>query len=297
MTENHKSGFVSIVGKPNVGKSTLVNALLGMKLSIVSPKAQTTRHRIYGILNAEDYQIILVDTPGVIKPKYKLHSAMMQSVVTALHDAEVVMMMVDANEKHSEEELIFKVNKSKLPVVLVINKMDESQPEHILGRIEQLQSQITNIQETVVISALHKYGLDGLVQTLLKYLPEGPEYYDKEQITDRPERFFVSEIIREKIFLLTDQELPYSCTILVQLFEERENMVYIDAEIHVERQNHKAMLIGKNGSMVKKIGTDARKDIEKMLAQKVYLNLYVRVSEKWKDSDYQLKNFGYGEKS
>ncbi|MCS7073500.1 MAG: GTPase Era [Bacteroidia bacterium] len=290
---HHKSGFVSIVGKPNVGKSTLLNALLGQKLCIVTPKAQTTRHRIFGILSEPDYQIVFSDTPGIIKPKYRLHQKMMESVDSAIHDAEVVVVMVDVKEQFQEEELLHKIQKTKLPILLVLNKSDLATGEEIQQRIEFLTS-VISCKEVLVISALQKKNLDQLVAAILKYLPEAPPYFDKDQISDRPDRFFISEFVREQIFLHTAQEIPYACEVSITKFEELDNgTVFIDAEIHVERQSQKGMLIGKKGAMVKKIGTAARQEIEAFLEKPVYLQLYVRVAEDWKNSQFFMKQFGY----
>lgn len=289
----HRSGFVSIVGKPNVGKSTLLNALLGQKISIVSPKAQTTRRRILGILSDEDYQIIFNDTPGIITPRYGLHQAMMRSVESAVEDAEIILLMVAANEKQPETNVLELLAKQKSSIILAVNKADLSDVETIKQKIEAIES-VLPIRESLVIAALHDFNVQELLELLLRYLPEGPAYYDKELITDLPTRFFVAEIIREKIFLQYEKEIPYSTEVTISQYIERPNGVtFIEAEIHVERLSQKGILIGKQGEALKKIGSFARRDIEEFIEGPVYLQLYVRVTEEWKDKDRQLKSFGY----
>jgi len=290
----HRSGFVAVIGRPNVGKSTLINAILGQKLCIVTPKAQTTRHRILGIYNDEESQIIFVDSPGIIKPKYELQKIMMRSVKNAIRDAEIILLLMEPFPQALEEEVFFQLEYVKVPIFLVINKSDIATPEEIQTRIHDLHAKI-QVHETLVISALNKINLDQLLSTLKKYLPEGPAYYDKDMLSDRPERFFIAEIIREKIFLNTEEEIPYSCDVAVIICEERDHIFWIEAEIYVSRKNHKAMLIGKNGQMIKKIGTQARPEIEELLQKPVYLNLYVKVSEDWKNDPMKLKYFGYKE--
>ncbi len=290
----YKSGFVSIVGKPNAGKSTLINALLGQKLAIVTPKAQTTRHKIYGILNEENYQIILVDTPGIIVPKYKLQTNMMKFVASAMQDSEVIVLVADVQEKFDETEVIEKLKTSKMPIILALNKIDVSDPDEINERIEHFES-LLPIKATIPMSALHKENIEMLLNKVLEFLPEGPAWFEKDQLTDKPEKFFVSEFIREQIFLHCEEELPYSSEVSILVFDESKKPLYIDAEIHLEKKSHKGMIIGKEGQMIKKIGTEARKSIEKFLGKKVFLNLYVRVTENWKESDFHLKNFGYEE--
>ncbi len=290
----HQSGFVSIIGRPNVGKSTLINTILGQKLCIVSPKAQTTRHKILGIYNEENCQIIFVDSPGIIKPKYHLQKVMMKSVQNALFEAELVLLVMEPTPQALESEVFFQIQKVFAPIILVINKADTASSEQIQLRIQNLK-EIVPFQDFVVISALKKQNIDELKHKILKFLPEGPAYYDKEMLSDRPERFFIAEIIREKIFLYTEEEIPYSCDVSVLMCEERENIFWIEAEIYVTRKNHKAMLIGKNGQMIKKIGTEARPEIQDLLQKEVYLNLYVKVSEDWKNNPLKLKFFGYNE--
>lgn len=288
----HKSGFVSIIGKPNAGKSTLLNALLGRPLSIVTPKASTTRHRILGIDNADDYQIVFSDTPGVIKPKYRLHNSMMGAVSGALDDADVVLLMISMDERFPEAEMLEMVGKSEAPRILVANKIDLAEPEEVQKRLSEV-SAILDSQETLAISALKKFNVDNLRTLILKYLPEGPPYFNKDDISDRPERFFVAEMIREHLFRQLRQELPYSSEVSIEEFTEEEKITRISAVIHVDRKSQKGMVIGKGGASLKKIGQAARFDIEAFLQQKVFLQLHVKVSEGWKDSNAYLRGFGY----
>jgi len=300
-----RAGYVGVVGKPNVGKSTLLNALLGQKLSIVTPKAQTTRHRIVGIINGERFQMVMFDTPGIIQPKYALHRAMMKSVRNSLYDADVILLLASIDEQFSEAEVVKllqshrknKKNKSEknleeTPVILAVNKCDLASPEQYEEKVKSIISEVA-VKEAIAISALKNFNLDLLTNILLQYLPDNPPFFDTEQLSDRPERFFVSEIVREKIFLHLSQEIPYSCDVQVLKYEEREKLIYIDAEIHAERKSQKGILIGKNGDMLKKIGTEARVDIEELLQMKVFLNLYVRITENWKEKDFHIRNFGY----
>lgn len=290
--EGHKSGYVAILGKPNAGKSTLLNALLEYKLSIATYKAQTTRHRIVGLQNADDYQIVWLDTPGVIDPEYKLHEAMMRQVRGALQDADVVLLLVVPEETHSEESLFKLLEPVRTPLVLAVNKADLAGEAAISARQAEFKKRLSPA-ETLAISALKEENLDELQAAILRLLPEAPPYYPKDQLSDRPERFFAAELIREQVFLHLSQELPYSAEIQVVKFDEREDLTFIDAEIHVERKSQKGMVIGKGGTMLRKIGTAARLALEEMLGRKVFLNLYVRVSEKWKDKDLYLRGFGY----
>lgn len=290
--KEHKAGFVAIVGKPNAGKSTLMNALIGEKLAIITPKAQTTRHRIMGILSGEDYQIVFSDTPGVIRPKYKLHESMMKYVGTAISDADIVVLVIDVHEQFPEEEMLKMIPSKKIPVILAMNKSDTAPQGKIDARIQEISKQI-KLTKTVVMSALNKTGIEDLLESILEILPEGPAYFDKDMITDRPERFFVAEIIREQIFLQYEEEIPYGTEVSILEFKEGDDKIHIEAEIHTERLNHKGILIGKKGAGIKAIGTAARIEIEKLLDKPVFLNLYVRVAEKWKDSGHYLKGFGY----
>jgi GTP-binding protein Era len=292
--KTHKSGFVSIIGKPNAGKSTLMNALVGAKLAIATPKAQTTRHRILGIANDEDYQIVFSDTPGVILPQYRLHRAMMSQVHHSLEDADLMIILVDVNEKFPEEEVFKIARKSKIPKILVINKVDKSDQEKVKARYEQIKEQI-EFDQGIGISALHGFNMLELKKMIVDALPEGPPYFDKDSISDRPERFFVAELVREKIFLFLRDEVPYSTQVTILDFEEKDGVDVIHAEIHVERDSQKAILIGKKGVMIQKIGAAARKDIEAFLDKRIYLDLHVRVTENWKDSKFHLRSFGFGE--
>ncbi|MEZ4828535.1 MAG: GTPase Era [Bacteroidia bacterium] len=290
----HKSGFVSIIGKPNAGKSTLLNQLLGKKLSIATPRAQTTRHRIFGIDSGENYQIVYSDTPGLIRPKYRLQERMVGFIGESLEDADLIVLLIAVNETFPEEDLIALADKTDIPKILVINKIDEVEEDKVFLRMKGIMDRFSFV-EAIPVSALKGTNVEKLKSLVLQHLPEGPAYFDKDQISDRPERFFVAEIIREKIFLLLRQELPYSTQVVIDNFEEeeKEDRIYIQATIHVERQGHKGMIIGKQGSMLKKIGSMARKDIEAFLGQHVYLELYVRVTEGWKNSRNHLRDFGY----
>ncbi len=289
----HRSGFVSIIGKPNAGKSTLLNQLLGRKLSITTPKAQTTRHRIFGIDSGDDYQIVYSDTPGLIRPKYRLHERMNTFIDQSMEDADIIVLLLAADESFPEDDLIQKVSRTKVPIFLVINKVDTVPQATVFHRMQQL-SQLVKFTEAIPISALIGTQVPKLKELILQYLPEGPVYFPKDQISDRHERFFVGEIIREKIFLLLRDELPYSTEVEIEEFDESGDKVRIMATIHVERQNHKGMVIGKQGQTLKRIGIDARKDLELFLQQPVNLLLYVRVSTNWKNSLSALRGFGYG---
>jgi len=288
----HKAGFVSIIGKPNVGKSTLMNALIGEKLSIITPKAQTTRHRILGIVNEEDYQIVFSDTPGVIKPKYGLQDAMMHSVNGALTDADLLLFVTDINEQYDENDVLEKILNTTIPMIVLINKIDNATQEQVDEKTAFWQEKL-NPKHIFAISALHKYNLDGIMTMLLDNLPEHEAYYDKEELSDRSQRFFVSEIIREKIFTNYQKEIPYSTEVVITAFKEEEKLTRISAEIIVERDSQKNILIGKGGSMLKKVGTEARKDIEKFLDQKVFLETFVKVLPDWRSKKNYLKSFGY----
>ena len=289
---SHKAGFVSIIGKPNVGKSTLMNALIGEKLSIITPKAQTTRHRILGIVNEEDYQIVFSDTPGVIKPKYQLQDSMMSSVNGALSDADLLLFVTDINEQYDENDVLEKIFNTTIPMIVLINKIDNATQEQVDEKSAFWREKL-NPKHIFAISALHKYNLDGIMTMILDNLPEHAPYYDKEDLTDRSQRFFVSEIIREKIFTNYQKEIPYSTEVIITSFKEEEKITRISAEIVVERDSQKNILIGKGGSMLKKVGTEARKDIEKFLDQKVFLETFVKVIPDWRTKKNYLKSFGY----
>lgn len=289
---SHKAGFVSIIGKPNVGKSTLMNALVGEKLSIITPKAQTTRHRILGIVNEEDYQIVFSDTPGIIKPRYGLQDSMMNSVKGALTDADLILFVTDINEQHDENDVLEKITHTSIPMIVLINKIDNATQEQVDEKVAYWQEQLKP-KHIFAISALHQYNLDGILNTVLNYLPEHAPFYDKEDLTDRNLRFFVSEIIREKIFNNYQKEIPYSTEVIITAFKEEENITRISAEIIVERDSQKNILIGKAGASLKKVGTEARKDIEKFLDQKVFLETFVKVLPDWRSKKNYLKSFGY----
>ncbi|WP_199140923.1 GTPase Era [Pedobacter sp. ASV12] len=289
---SHKAGFVSIIGKPNVGKSTLMNALVGEKLSIITPKAQTTRHRILGIVNEDDYQIVFSDTPGIIKPLYGLQDSMMSAVNGALVDADLIFFVTDINEKHDENDVLEKINNTSIPLVVLLNKIDKASQEQVDEKIAFWQKEL-NPKHIFAISALEGYNVDGLLPLILDNLPEHPPYYDKDELTDRSQRFFVSEIIREKIFNNYQKEIPYSTEVIVTSFKEEEDIIRINAEIIVERDSQKNILIGKAGSMLKKVGMEARKDIEKFVDKKVFLQTFVKVLPDWRSKKNYLKNFGY----
>ncbi|MEA1886296.1 MAG: GTPase Era [Bacteroidota bacterium] len=289
----HKSGFVNILGNPNVGKSTIMNALVGEKLSIITSKSQTTRHRILGIVNGDDFQIIFSDTPGIIKPAYKLQEAMMHSVYSAIGDADLIVYVSDVNEKiDKNRETLNRVIESEVPVILAINKIDLSDQE----RLEQLVEKWKTIMPEAFIiplSATEKFNTDNLLKIILKKLPEAPAYFPKDQLTDRYERFFVSEIIREKILNNYKKEIPYSVEIEIESYKEESKIVNIRAVIHVTRESQKGIIIGHRGKMLKKTGSEARKDIEEFIGKQVYLELYVKVSKDWRDRPGTLKKFGY----
>ena len=292
----HKAGFVNIVGNPNVGKSTLTNKLVGERLSIITSKAQTTRHRILGIVNEEDYQIVFSDTPGVLKPNYKLQESMLRFSKTALQDADVIIYMTDVVEKMDKNsDFLNSVKKTKSPVILVINKIDESNPEKLDELVTLWKEQLPNA-EIYPMSALHGFNTDNLMKRIKELLPECDPYFDKDALTDKPTRFFISEIIREKILLYYQKEIPYSVEIEVEEFKESAKQIDIRAVIHVARDSQKGIIIGHQGSALKKTGTEARKDIEKFLDKKVFLQLYVKVNKDWRDKDKTLRNFGYDQK-
>ena len=289
----HKSGFVNIVGSPNVGKSTLMNQLVGEKLSIVTSKAQTTRHRILGIVNDEDYQIVFSDTPGVVNAAYKLHETMMDYVNTSLKDADVLLFITDPRENEmNHKETLEKISKMDIPVLCLINKIDLSNQQDLIKRVEYWQEKLPKAK-IYPISALHNFNVDQVWKEILELIPENPPYYDKEEISDRPMRFFVSEIIREKIFLYCDKEVPYSCQVEIEEYVEEENITRIRAIIIVERDSQKGIIIGKGGEMLKRIGRAARIEIEKFIDNKVFLENFVKVDKDWRSTEAKLKKYGY----
>ena len=287
-----KSGFVNIFGKPNAGKSTLLNSLIGEKLAIVSSKVQTTRHRIKGILTGDDYQVIFSDTPGIIEPKYKLHEKMMLAVKNSLEDADVALLIYDIKDNTEESNEIFTALHLKVPAIVIINKADLVSDD-VVENARQYFSQQPYAKKVMVISALKKKGIDELLRGILNLLPEGEPFYEGDNLSDLPTKFFVSELIREKIFYLFQDEIPYHATVLVQEFKEKKSLVKITADIILQRETQKGIVLGHGGSMIKKLGTEARKDIEKFLERKVFLELFVKVRPKWRDNELQLREYGY----
>ena len=288
-----KAGFVNIFGKPNAGKSTLLNAFMGEKMAIVSHKVQTTRHRIKAILSTPDYQIIFSDTPGIIDPKYKLHEKMMQAVKGSLEDADVALLIADAGEDPVESHDIFQKLKLKAPVIVVINKRDSVRDPAKLEAVKTFFTEQVYCKEVVLISALKKNGIDELLQRVLFYLPEGHPFYEGDDLSDMPVKFFVGELIREKIFEMYHEELPYHTAVVVQEYKEKTTLTKIRAEIIVQRETQKGIILGEAGSMIKKLGTAARQDIEAFIDNKVFLELYVKVRPKWRDNELYLKEYGY----
>ena len=296
-TENtnkrHRAGFVNIIGNPNVGKSTLMNALVGEKLSIVTAKAQTTRHRIMGIVNGDDYQIVYSDTPGILKPNYRLQQSMMNFVETAIGDADIILYVTDTVEKGDKnDEYISKLQKIQCPVILVINKIDISSQEQVLELMNWWKEQLPN---AIIFpaSAQEKFNLDNIFDAIVSNLPYAPAWYDKDVFTDKNLRFFASEIVREKIFLNYKEEIPYSCEVVVEEFKEGEERYDISAVIYVMRDTQKGIIIGKGGQSLKKVGTQARIDMEDFFQKKVFLSLYVKVDSDWRESKKELRRFGY----
>ena len=291
----HKSGFVNIIGNPNVGKSTLMNALVGEKLSIITAKAQTTRHRILGIVNHDDYQIVFSDTPGIIKPAYELQSSMMDFVKSALDDADILIYMVEVGEKELKNEAFFqKIIHSEIPVILLLNKIDTSSQEVVEQKVDYWKEKVPNAL-VFVISALEKFNVDSLFEKIVTLLPEAPPYYPKDQLTDKPERFFVNEKIREKILIHYKKEIPYAVEVETEEFVEEDTIVRIRSVIMVERETQKGIIIGHKGTAIKRVGAEARKDLEKFFEKKVFIELYVKVNKNWRSDKNQLKRFGYNQ--
>jgi GTPase len=289
----HKSGFVNIIGNPNVGKSTLMNAMVGEKLSIITSKAQTTRHRILGIVNGEHFQIVYSDTPGILKPNYKLQESMLKFVNSAFIDADIILYVTDVVEKSDKnEKFIDRLQKTRIPVIVLINKIDLSNQEQVESMVEKWHTVLPNA-EILPVSATEKVNLNFLFDKIISLLPEGPEYYPKEALTDKSERFFVSEMIREKIFLNYEKEIPYSTEVGIDSFSDEASIVRIRATIYVMRTSQKGILIGHQGKALKKVGTEARIDIEEFLGKKVFLELFVKVNEDWRNETSKLKRFGY----
>jgi GTP-binding protein Era len=289
----HKAGFVNIIGNPNVGKSTLMNAFIGEKLSIITSKAQTTRHRILGIVNGEDFQVILSDTPGIIKPAYELQQSMMDFVKSAFDDADVLIYMVEIGEKELKDEAFFnKITSSKIPVILLLNKIDNSNQEQLEEQAELWQQKVPNA-EFFPISALQGFNVQNVFNRIVELLPESPAFYPKDQLTDKPERFFVNEAIREKILIHYKKEIPYAVEVDTEEFFEEEHIIRIRSVIMVERETQKGIIIGHKGSALKRVGIEARKDLEKFFGKQVHLELYVKVNKNWRSNQKQLKRFGY----
>lgn len=289
----HKAGFVNIIGNPNVGKSTLMNALVGEKLSIVTPKAQTTRHRILGIVNADDYQIVFSDTPGILNPAYELQESMMDFVKSAFDDADVIIYMVEVGETQiKNEQFLKRIKHSKVPVILLLNKIDLSTPKEVEERIQFWRDLVPN-SFVYVISALEKFNVESVFYKIIELLPESPPFYPKDQLTDKPERFFVNEKIREKILTHYKKEIPYAVEVETESFQEEANIVRIRSVIMVERDTQKGIIIGHKGKAIKRVGAEARKDLEIFFNKKVYLELFVKVNKNWRSNNNQLKRFGY----
>ena len=291
----HKAGFVNIIGNPNVGKSTLMNALVGERLSIITSKAQTTRHRILGIVNDENYQVIFSDTPGIINPAYELQESMMDFVKTAFEDADILVYMVETGEKGLKNEAFFKkIQGLKIPVLLLLNKIDQSSQKELEEQVAYWKGALPNV-EIHPVSALEKFNIDTIMNRIVELLPESPPFYPKDQLTDKPERFFVNETIREKILLHFKKEIPYSVEIETEEFKEESRIIKIRSVIMVERDTQKGIIIGHKGTALKRVGMEARKDLEKFFGKKIFLDLYVKVNKNWRSSSSQLKRFGYKE--
>jgi len=291
----HKAGFVNIIGNPNVGKSTLMNRLVGEKLSIITSKAQTTRHRILGIVNDENYQIVFSDTPGIIQPAYELQNSMMDFVRTAFEDADILLYIIESGESDLKDPVFFaKIEHSKIPVILLINKIDQSTQEKV---VEQMEIWQNKLPRAIIypISALNNFNLQVVLEKIIELLPESPPYYPKDQLTDKSERFFVNESIREKILLNFKKEIPYAVEIETESFEEEDTIIRIRSVIMVERDTQKGILIGHKGLALKRIGSEARLDLEKFFEKKIFLELYVKVNKDWRSNERQLRRFGYKE--
>lgn len=289
----HKAGFVSIIGKPNVGKSTLMNYLIGEKLSIITSKAQTTRHRILGIVSEDDYQIVFSDTPGIIKPQYDLHESMMDFVNKSISDADAMIFMTDLYEKFDEKDVLEKLAKTSTPVIVLINKIDLAKEESaVIEKIQYWQEKLSP-QAIVPVSALEKFNVDKIIELILEHLPVHPPYYSKDELTDKPERFFAAETIRKFILETYEKEIPYSCEVIVDSFKEEPNIIRINANILVERDSQKGILIGHQGQKLKKVGTNARKEMETFFGKKIFLQTHVKVEANWRKNKDKLKKLGY----
>ncbi|NDV46981.1 GTPase Era [Paludibacter sp. 221] len=289
----HKSGFVNIVGNPNVGKSTLMNALVGERISIITSKAQTTRHRILGIVNGDDFQIVYSDTPGVLKPNYRLQESMLKFSTSALTDADVLLYVTDVFDTYEKnKDFVEQVNKNGAPLLLIINKIDLIDEARLIDMVDKWK-EVMPRAEIIPISAVNKFNVEHVFKRIKELLPESPPFFDKDQLTDKPARFFVTEIIREKVLLNYEKEIPYSVEVEVEQFLEEDNLIRINAVIYVERDSQKGIIIGHGGKSLKNVGTQARKDIEAFFDKKVFLELYVKVEKDWRNKDNKLRNFGY----
>jgi len=293
---SHKAGFINIIGNPNVGKSTLMNALVGERLSIITSKAQTTRHRILGIVNGDDFQMVFSDTPGIIKPAYEMQEAMMQFVKSAFEDADVLIYMVEIGEKELKDEAFFnKIIHTNIPVLLLLNKIDKSNQEQLETQVALWQEKVPNA-EIIPISALENFNVTTVFNRILELLPVSPPFYPKDALTDKPERFFVNETIREKILLNYDKEIPYAVEVETEEFKEEEDIIRIKALINVERDTQKGIIIGHKGAALKKVGTQAREDLEKFFGKKIFLEIFVKVAKDWRSNQFQLRRLGYNQK-
>jgi GTP-binding protein Era len=288
----HKAGFVNIIGSPNVGKSTLMNALVGESLSIITSKAQTTRHRIMGIVNGDDFQIIYSDTPGYLKPVYKLQNSMMNFVDTAFLDADIILLIVDISDDEANQEMIGRVQQTESTVIIVLNKIDLSAEDEVKKQMEHWQKTVPGAQ-IIPVSALRNFNVESVFLRIIEFLPESPPFYPKDTLTDKSERFFASEIVREKILLNFKQEIPYSTEVVIDQYQETPGLVRIIAFIFVSRESQKAIMLGHGGKAIKRLGTDARKDLEKFTGKKVYLELSIKVKKDWRNNEQELKRFGY----
>ena len=292
---SHKAGFVNIIGNPNVGKSTLMNAFVGEKLSIITSKAQTTRHRILGIVNGENFQVVLSDTPGIIKPAYELQASMMDFVKSAFDDADLLIYMVEIGEKELKDEAFFKkITSAKIPVLFLLNKIDKSNQAQLEEQVQLWAEKVPNA-EIIAISALEGFNVKEVFDKIIELLPESPPYYPKDQLTDKPERFFINETIREKILIHYKKEIPYAVEIDTEEFFEEETIIRVRSVIMVERETQKGIIIGHKGSALKRVGVEARKDLEKFFGKQIHLELYVKVNKNWRSNQRQLKRFGYNQ--
>ena len=293
---SHKAGFVNIIGNPNVGKSTLMNAFVGEKLSIITSKAQTTRHRILGIVNGDDFQVVLSDTPGIIKPAYELQESMMGFVKSAFEDADVLLYMVEIGEQELKDEAFFnKITSSKIPVLLLLNKIDKSNQEELETQVQVWAEKVPNA-EIFPISALQGFNVKEVFNRIIDLLPESPAFYPKDQLTDKPERFFINETIREKILIHYKKEIPYAVEIETEEFFEEDNIIRIRSVIMVERETQKGIIIGHKGAAIKKVGMQAREDLEKFFGKKIFIETYVKVNKDWRSNERQLRRFGYNQR-